>query len=513
MVRRLLLLAALLSASTCSVYTPTFKDCAVHCSETGTCPTGTTCNEGFCRPDGFHGACDCSVGQSEVCGGGTGECRTGLRLCLDSRIWGPCLGEVKPTLEVCDGKDNDCDGAIDEAVSNAPSCSRTLGVCMGAVQACVDGGFVNPCPDSIFGSNYETVELTCDGLDNDCDGVADSRPSTSLASNVNAWTVESVPTGFFLFTAASGSSIVSVQEYDGALKPVGIPHTIDVGVGVASFDSHASNAGTVAVSFIRTDDSVGVLRVTTAATSPVLLDRFAVAQPQTWALSVLESGQVRAAFESDAGIALATWAPAGVNVTRAPYRTRIPMDTVSSVSLTADGTVLAWNGDYDPMDGGTSGYTGGIELLDGGRAVLNSGLGRYNLVPTAGRLQAFHTFSNYVAFFPIALDESGAIYCTDAWQPSIGCTTVARIPDHSLIRDGTAIRLQEDMVVGWVGTGTLIVGTALPTVQQVRTRDLLSIGNVADFALAATPTSTLLAVFYRSQAEPTTVYGMLLCPP
>jgi hypothetical protein len=165
------------------------------------------------------------------------------------------------------------------------------------------------------------------------------------------------------------------------------------------------------------------------------------------------------------------------------------------------------------MDGGSSGSVGAVEMQDGGRAVNNSFARGMTLVPTTGRLQAFETYSDFFAYFGINHDESGATYCVDVWQASISCPTVARIADHAAIRDGTATKLGDDMVTGWVANGTLIVGTALPTVLQVRTRDLLNIGTIADYALAAAPGSTLLGVFYRSQAEPTTVYGLLLCPP
>ena len=71
----------------------------------------------------------------------------------------------------CDGLDNDCDGATDEAL-DPPAADELDGVCAGRVKACngVDG-FEDPDPAVL--ADYEAAESTCDGLDNDCDGTAD----------------------------------------------------------------------------------------------------------------------------------------------------------------------------------------------------------------------------------------------------------------------------------------------------------------------------------------------------
>jgi len=95
-----------------------------------------------------------------------GQCVAGNQWCVDAG-WSGCSGQVLPSAEVCDGLDNNCNGAIDDGVSAGMRCATGLvGVCAEGTSACIDGGEVcqpiTPPRDEV-----------CNGLDDDCDGRVD----------------------------------------------------------------------------------------------------------------------------------------------------------------------------------------------------------------------------------------------------------------------------------------------------------------------------------------------------
>lgn len=115
--------------------------------------------------------CDCIQGQTEDCYSGdinlagVGQCAKGTKSCDILGEWGVCENEVLPAPESCDGKDNDCNGQVDDGLG-VQSCG--LGQCKVTVDLC-SGGATQPCVPK----SPTPAGETCDGTDDDCDGEVD----------------------------------------------------------------------------------------------------------------------------------------------------------------------------------------------------------------------------------------------------------------------------------------------------------------------------------------------------
>ncbi len=99
---------------------------------------------------------------------GDSECGAGYVCVTQVAGGGVCFKAGTCTAETCDGADNDCNGAVDDAVPDqGAACeSGLMGVCAGGTQRC-DSGALRCVPNQTA-----SAEL-CDGLDNDCDGLTD----------------------------------------------------------------------------------------------------------------------------------------------------------------------------------------------------------------------------------------------------------------------------------------------------------------------------------------------------
>ncbi|MCC6747950.1 MAG: SUMF1/EgtB/PvdO family nonheme iron enzyme [Deltaproteobacteria bacterium] len=142
----------------------------------------------------------CQAGKCTI-----GSCQAGW-IDFDKDASNGCEFKCTPTgVEICDGVDNDCNQKIDDNVKAPTGICKNLGPCAGAAATCKGkdgwqcqyGGAVElqPCTtDPQCGAGNKCVggfcpnvviadEKRCDGVDGDCDGLAD-----------DPWTNQSLPT-------------------------------------------------------------------------------------------------------------------------------------------------------------------------------------------------------------------------------------------------------------------------------------------------------------------------------
>lgn len=136
---------------------------------------------------GGTGGGGCVVGSMDSCYSGpagtqiVGLCRAGLKTCLANGTYGPCMGEVVPTAEICATMgDDDCDGMANEEGADCacvpnmmtscytgPMGTVNVGNCKAGTQTCnAQGTAYGPCVGQVV-PQMEDCALVGD---EDCDG-------------------------------------------------------------------------------------------------------------------------------------------------------------------------------------------------------------------------------------------------------------------------------------------------------------------------------------------------------
>ncbi|MFH2020723.1 MAG: putative metal-binding motif-containing protein, partial [archaeon] len=164
--------------------------------------------------------CDGSVDEGfnlgATCAVGVGECRsTGYNVCNALRTGVVCSATAKqPSAEICDNKDNDCDGQIDEGLKRS---TNEFGQCSVNTESCNAGNWYT-------NNEYTSSSEICDNKDNDCDGLVDEDLTRPYGIDTGACELgsETCSSGIWVVTTVAVSPVQETCNYidddcDGAI--------------------------------------------------------------------------------------------------------------------------------------------------------------------------------------------------------------------------------------------------------------------------------------------------------
>jgi hypothetical protein len=130
--------------------------------------------------------CQCTGNQTRECytgpkgTQGVGICRAGMQQCSNGR-WGACQGAVTMRVEVCNDEDDDCDGNVDNLAGVGTRCTvpAQQGVCSEGTLQCPNQAQALQC----VATTPQPGTESCNGRDDDCNGTIDDVPAAQLQTD------------------------------------------------------------------------------------------------------------------------------------------------------------------------------------------------------------------------------------------------------------------------------------------------------------------------------------------
>jgi hypothetical protein len=148
------------------------------------------------------GGAACATGQLGVCAAGTKTCTSGALTCVRN---------VAPSTEKCNALDDDCNGQTDETFTDLNS------ACDAGVGDCSRSGTRVCRPDTLGTQCSATpgnpTAPACDGRDNDCDGIVDEPYlSTTTPVQATAWQDLEVVPYYYSAAGCQGGALGSGSD-------------------------------------------------------------------------------------------------------------------------------------------------------------------------------------------------------------------------------------------------------------------------------------------------------------
>ncbi|MEI8254884.1 MAG: MopE-related protein, partial [Deltaproteobacteria bacterium] len=198
------------------------------------CGSGACANTVPACVGGAAQTCSPRTGSAEVCNGlddncngavdeglgtlscGSGACANTVQACLGgaTQTCSPRAGSA----EVCNGIDDNCNGAVDEGLGTVScglgACTRSVAACSGgAAQACSPGAAV--------------AEICFNGIDDNCNGAIDEGCATCTASTLT-WNIPAGTAGGPSCITTGGGTCTGAVSCSGSScydsRACGLPH-------------------------------------------------------------------------------------------------------------------------------------------------------------------------------------------------------------------------------------------------------------------------------------------------